>query len=355
MATFRRIAGFLENARSHDWWEFKIPPLLATAYATALFLQVSVQELWPLLLLVLLALLPGAVYVCVLNDITDLKDDLLCGKANRMAGKSGFFRICALLACFIPGLVAVWYLRNYPLTLALYGADWLAFTLYSTPPFRLKVRGAWGVAMDASGAHLLPTLWTASLIAEATSHGVPELFLCTLAVWSLTVGLRGILWHQLSDRENDRRGQVATFAARANPVSIHRFVAWITFPLEVLALGLILLQVHTPWVWVMLGVYLAVEWLTHYCWGIDLVLVQTTPRYRIVFGEYYQLQYPLGFLLGLAQQWWDAWWLIALQLLLFPYCLRIFLRNLHYLLVLRLGHGLLRRLKAVLHIKGSIS
>src|ERR1700679_2128794 len=83
-----RIAGLWKNIRTHDWWEYKIPPLLATAYATALLLRITFPQLWPLLLLDLFAILPAAAYVSVLNDITDQKDDLRAGKTNRMAGKS---------------------------------------------------------------------------------------------------------------------------------------------------------------------------------------------------------------------------------------------------------------------------
>jgi 4-hydroxybenzoate polyprenyltransferase len=342
---FQRLAGLLENTRAHEWWEFKIPPLLATAYATALLLNVSIQQLWPLLLLMLFALLPGAVYVCVINDITDLEDDRQCGKANRMDGKSAAYKFFALAVSILPGLIACWLFRHYPLTLSFYLVNWLAFTFYSVPPFRFKVRGILGVAMDASGAHLLPTLWTASLIAEATGHPVPALFLGSLGVWAVCVGLRGILWHQLLDRENDRRGQITTLAARTNPLSIRRFVSFVTFPLEVVALILILIQVDTPWAWVMLALYLSVAWLIHRCQGVDLILVQPTPRFRILLGEYYQLQYPLTFLLAMTQQSIEAIWLLLLQLALFPYCLLGFIRNLNYLIGHRLGNAIWRRLR----------
>jgi 4-hydroxybenzoate polyprenyltransferase len=356
LSRFRRMSAVLENARSHEWWEFKIPPLLATAYATALLIHVSFHALWPLLPLILFSLLPGAAYVCVLNDITDLEDDLRCGKANRMAGRSGWFKLFALTACLLPGLAAAWFLRNYPLTLSLYAANWIAFTLYSTPPFRLKVRGIWGVAMDAGGAHLLPTLWTASLIAEATGHAVPRLFLCSLGAWALAVGVRGILWHQLLDRENDRRGQVATFAAQKNPRSIRGFIAWGAFPLEVAALGLILIQVNTLWAWFILAAYLAEAALIKSWLGIDVILVQPTSRYRIMFGEYYQLQYPLAFLFAMTQQSLEAGWLIALQLALFPRCFYVFICQWHDLIRPRLGFGVRSKFKTiVLHIRRSMS
>jgi len=332
-AVLRRIAALCENARPSDWWEFKIPPLLATAYATALLLHVPFAQLWPLLLLLLFALLPGAAYVSVINDITDLKDDLQCGKSNRMVGRSGAFKFFAVAICLLVGVAAGWLLRDCPLTLCLYAATWIAYTLYSVPPFRLKVRGIWGVAMDASGAHLLPTLWTASMMAEATGHAVPVLFLVTLGVWASALGLRGILWHQLYDRENDRLGHVTTFAARRNPESIRRFVAWVDFPLEMAALAFILLQLGSPWSWVVLGAYLVREWSISRCLKIDLILVQSTRQFRIFFAEYYQLWYPLTFLVAMLQQSWWPLLLIALQLALFPRCFYVFLEHARYLLL----------------------
>jgi 4-hydroxybenzoate polyprenyltransferase len=352
----RRAAAILETIRSHEWWEFKVPPLLATAYATALLLHVSFQQLWPLLLLVLFALLPGAAYVCVLNDITDLDDDLQCGKSNRMAGRSGWFRSFALAACIVPGLAAGWLLRHDPLTLPLYAGTWLAFTLYSVPPFRLKTRGIAGVAMDASGAHLLPTLWTSTLIAEATHHAVPIPFLCTLGIWAFALGLRGILWHQLYDRENDRRGRVATFAADKDPRSIRRFVRCVAFPLEVAALLLILIQVDTPWAWAMLALYLVGEWLNHRQINIDIILVQATPRYRIILAEYYQLQYPLTFLFAMAQQSFEAGWLIVLQLALFPHCLHVCVRHWNFIVREKMARAARSKVKSLLlRLRGSVS
>ncbi len=199
-----------------------------------------------------------------------------------MVGRSIRFKVFAIGICLFFGLVAGWFLRNYPLTLGLYGATWATYTLYSTPPFRLKVRGVWGVVMDASGAHLLPTLWAASLIAEATGHVVPRLFLGTFGVWASAFGVRGILWHQLRDRENDRRGGVTTFAAGRDPKAIRVFVTRVVFPLEVAALILILAQLNIPWAFLILAVYLAMEWLVSHYMGNDLVIVRPTEGAMII-------------------------------------------------------------------------
>ncbi len=340
-SALRRLAVLGENARPGDWWEFKIPPLLATAYATALLLHVSFGQLWPLLLLLLFALLPGAAYVSVINDITDLQDDLQCGKANRMVGRSGVFKFFSVTVCLAMGVGAGWLMRACPLTVGLFAVTWVAYTLYSVPPCRLKVRGIWGLAMDASGAHLLPTLWTASLIAEATGHAVPVFFLASLGVWASALGLRGILWHQLHDRENDLLGHVATFAAGRNPESIRRFVVWVAFPLEMAALALILVQLQTPWTWVVLAGYFVREWSISHWLNIELILVKAeTPYFRILLAEYYQLWYPLTFLVAMLQ---ESWWplgLIALQLLLFPGCVGGFLIHANYFLRCQLIPGL---------------
>ena len=344
----RHVAGYWQNARAGDWWEFKIPPLLATAYATALLLHIPFEQLWPLLLLLLFALLPGAAYVSVLNDVTDLKDDLRVGKTNRMVGRSALFKFCALAACLLPGAVAGWLLRHDPITLQFYGANWVAYTLYSTPPFRLKVRGIWGIAMDAAGAHLLPTLWTATFIAEATGHPVPVVFLWTLGFWASALGVRGILWHQLYDRDNDLRGGVSTFATRSEPEAVRRSVAGVIFPVEVAALFLVLAQLDAPWSWPILAAYLAMEWVTCRAMAIDLILVHPTPRFRILFSEYYQLWYPLGFLVALAVQSPAAVGLIVLQLALFPHCFYVFLQHVHYLFWHRLKAALRGKIRLLI-------
>lgn len=342
------LAGLWRNVRSQDWWEYKIPPLLATSYATALFLHVPIQQLWPLLLLISFALLPGASYVSVLNDVTDIEDDRRAGKTNRMADKSAGFRAISLTLCVLPGLVAGWLMRHDPVTVWLYAATWVAYTLYSTPPIRLKVRGAWGVAMDASGAHILPTLWTSTLIAESTGHAIPWLFVASLGVWSLALGLRGILWHQLFDLENDRKSNVSTFATRYEARSIRRFAAWFLFPVEMVALVCVLVQVNTPWAWIFLAIYLIGEWLTSRFLEIDVILVQTTARYRIAFAEYYQLWFPLTFLFAMVQQSWAAAWLILLQFLLFPHCLITFLRHIWFIGSKKIAPPLRARLRTIL-------
>src|ERR1043166_3388662 len=75
----------LRIIRSGEWWEYKLSPLLAIGYATALLNSTSVYRVAPWLLLILISTIVGATYVSVINDITDIQEDLAAGKNNRMS------------------------------------------------------------------------------------------------------------------------------------------------------------------------------------------------------------------------------------------------------------------------------
>ncbi len=229
-----------QTTRAVEWWEYKFSPIFATVYATAFLLGVSIISLWPLLLLALFALVPGAAYVSVINDLTDRKDDLASGKQNRLVGRSRTFIALTLACCVLPGALVAIYWRHDLLLLTIYLANWTVFSLYSLPPVRLKKRGLLGVLADASGAHLLPTLLVVSLVYRWREVSIDFLWFAAVAVWSLSYGLRGILWHQLSDAENDQKAGVHTFVLRHGRSNLHRLGTFVVFPAELTAFALML-------------------------------------------------------------------------------------------------------------------
>jgi 4-hydroxybenzoate polyprenyltransferase len=153
-----------ELFRADCWWEHKLSPILATIYATAALSRIPFPSLWPVVALALLALIICASYVSVLNDLTDAKDDQASGKPSRWPRESSIVPALLLAACVAAGsgFLIVW--RKDTLLFCAYLLCWLAFTLYSAPPFRLKARGILGVLADASGAHLFPTLFAVFLV-----------------------------------------------------------------------------------------------------------------------------------------------------------------------------------------------
>jgi 4-hydroxybenzoate polyprenyltransferase len=292
--------------------------MFAAIYATALLLQSSVLSLWPVMVLSLVALVPAAAYVSVINDLTDLKDDLASGKNNRLFGKSRAFIIVTLACCIFPGLLVAIHWHNDALLLTLYLATWTAFSLYSIPPVRLKNRGIWGVLADASGAHLFPTLLVVSLVFRWSGKPIDRTWFIAIAVWSLSYGLRGILWHQLSDLNNDEKIGLGTFALRHNVTLLRRLGNFIVFPAELAALAVILLRVDSRFAIGFLFAYSLLEYLRMKQWGINLVIVAPKGRYSIVMHEYYGVFFPLAFLLSSSLQHPGDMVIIIAHLVLFP-------------------------------------
>jgi hypothetical protein len=238
--------------------------------------------------------------VSIVNDVADRKDDRAAGKANRIEGRPRV-HVAMLLALPIAlGAVFAVLWRGDPLLLSLYVAAWLAFSLYSLPPFRLKNRGVAGVLADASGAHLFPTLVAVVLVYRVAGRDLDPAWLVPMGAWAFACGLRGILWHQLVDRENDARAGVMTFAARHRSTLVEKICAFAVFPLELLALGFILVRVDDVFPVITLALYATFALVRRRLWGTEALIVRPKPRSDLVLHEYYEAFLPVGLLIGSA-------------------------------------------------------
>ena len=308
----------LASFRAGEWWEHKLVPIIMMFYATGLMLEASLARLWPSLLILLFALVPGAAYVSVINDFTDRAEDLIAGKANRLAGRSRGAIIAFIGIPVALGLLFVAQWHNDPLLLLFYIAAWLSFSLYSLPPFRLKVRGLAGVFADAAGAHLFPTLLAVVLAFRSMGRSVDPYWLGTVAIWALAYGLRGILWHQLNDLENDRIARVPTFAQRHPPRTVAALAKFIILPVELSGFSALLWQVGSPLPGIALALYAAmiaaqVHWL-----AMHATIVGTPPRFLIVMREYYGVFFPIAVLLASSLRYPSDLAILGAHLLLFP-------------------------------------
>jgi hypothetical protein len=178
-----------ELFRASSWWEHKLSPILATIYTTAAISRIPFPSLWPVVALALPALIVCASYVSVLNDLTDARDDQASGKPGRWRRESRIVPALLLAGCMAAGggFLIVW--RKETLLFYTYLLSWLAFTLYSAPPFRLKVRGIWGVLADASGAHLFPTLFAVVLVYHWNRPEAASQWTILIALWSFAAGV----------------------------------------------------------------------------------------------------------------------------------------------------------------------
>lgn len=302
-----------DSIRAGEWWEYKLVPILAVYYATALTLHVPVRSIGLGAVTLLLSVFPGAAYVSVINDITDRAEDAAAGKPNRMAGRSPLVMATLTAIPVAAGIAFSFLWRHDALLLAFYLAAWTVFSLYSLPPFRFKTRGILGVLCDASGAHLFPTLVAVVLAYRAAHRPVSAAWLVAVAVWAFGYGLRGILWHQLTDRDHDRSAAVRTFAERHEPDVAVRLGTFIAFPLELAAFAAMLWMMGSIWPPLFLAGYLVIVRMRMKRWDLRPIVVKPEPRFFIVLSEYYDALLPVSILLASLDG-----LVLALHLLVFP-------------------------------------
>jgi 4-hydroxybenzoate polyprenyltransferase len=303
--------------RAGGWWEFKFGPILALVYGTALQSRISLFTHWPTLLGIVVALACIGAWANVLNDWTDIDEDRSGGKSNRIAGKPRWLPLLLVLVTGVVGWVVALWLRPGMTGLVLYFCTSLVFILYSVPPFRLKVRGVWGILADAAGAHTLPALFAIVTISTAMDIRINPAWLTLATIWSFAYGLRGILWHQISDYENDRRAGVHTFVCAVGPTVASRLGERIIFPLEIVALAGILWWCASPLPVIFLALDILLSWRDHER-ANRIIVVAPRRQYRIFLHEFNVALLPVALLMTAAiYHPWDAV-ILVVHICLFP-------------------------------------
>ena len=293
----------LETLRVASWW-WKLAPIAAAIYATAYQLNVSLLSLTPLLLLAFAAVALQATYVSLINDLSDRTEDLASGKRNGLLGKPPSTIAMMLGCCIVPGALFAYQWRHDPLLVILYLAGWAAFAAYSLPPLRLKARGIWGVIADASGAHLLPTLFGVVLVCHWQAVPIDPAWFTAVAVWSFCYGLRGILWHQLIDRDQDMTAGVRTFVAGHSLETLRRTAHVIAFPCEVAALACMLWLAGSVFAATFFVLYVLWKWRRSWRFSSPVIVIPAEGKatfeieHRLAFFQYYEFLLPLTFLLA---------------------------------------------------------
>jgi 4-hydroxybenzoate polyprenyltransferase len=213
-------------ARPENWFASKIPPLLAIAYLEILRLAIAPHDAVRLLACALFSVCCVAIYGHVVNDLFDLDADRHAGKANRLARIRPVHRAlvtgASLIAGFLPALVT----HYSTAAITVLALNYLWPTIYSLPITRLKERGLLGVACDALGSHITPTVFVLTLASSVPATTSPRLsgFDLVATAWAGVLGFKGILHHQTADRDNDIRSGVVTFATRMPVEAVQRFL-----------------------------------------------------------------------------------------------------------------------------------
>ena len=313
---------FLATIRLNDWWHSKIPPLLAVAFALLLVGLPSPEISHDLLRLALLlaSICCVAAYGHAINDAFDIESDTAAGKPNRMARFSTASRFAICLAFFALGFLP-FFLGLLPWGISIFLLlNYLVPTLYSVPPIRLKERGIWGIASDAAGSHIFPTL----LILGAFHEYDPTRILSgAFLIWAMAFGVKGIIYHQIGDLQSDIRSGTRTLVSEGKLERWMRFLPvynlGVELPINVVLAGLLWPACPAPALALLF--YCSVEFIKT-ALGFQFAHSQEkeTHRRSVPFANsfFYELWLPLSLCFSLAFAQPAIAWLPAVLLLFWP-------------------------------------
>ena len=146
--------------RSGQWWDHKIPPLIAAAVLAVLpATDPNGLQLFVDLILFLITAVGVAAFGHVVNDLADIKTDAVAGAPNQMAALSTQTRTAVLGGTVVCGLLPWIWLPHTTAALSLLGIEILLLLIYSLKPIRLKDRAAAGVLADLSSGSSSGQRW----------------------------------------------------------------------------------------------------------------------------------------------------------------------------------------------------
>ena len=302
-STIRSIKALL---RWEHWYDSKLPLFFVLGYT--LLSRTGLN--WNTFI-ICLRLLGFAAFFLALgyaaNDFSDRAVDHRAGKSNAMRQLPEPVAIGSLVFLFLLGLACLPY--KTPSALALAGLAYFFGLFYSLPPLRFKERRACGLLAAAAAQRSLPAL----LFFDAFgAWGLDSLLFCTLYLF---IGLRGILGHQIWDREHDLQTGVHTYATEHPIDRLHRLLKLIFLIEAGLLAGLVSYQARTlAGLPALLGAYLV--WLSLQIfrrWRKGLPISPYTPPWLPMHGFYF-IVWPVGLAVSLALRQPLFWFVVILNL-----------------------------------------
>ena len=313
---------FFNLLRGNDWWFYKIPPLLAIAYGEILLQDTPPQESIITLLALLVSMFFVAAYGHVVNDIFDIEVDALASKENRMAPLQRGQRILLSLGLAVAGVIPWWSISFNSISAVSLAAIYILLTIYPAPPFRLKERYIWGAVADAATVHAIPTLLVATVFSGlgATLQAESDTLVFVATAWAFAVGMRGVLLHQIWDRENDLKSGVKTLATKFGEESLCTGINYLVFPFEAILCGglVILISQTRPWFLFPCAVYLGLLFFsTRYDEFDPSPSQEAYVGKNILLHDFYEVWLPLSLLVLLSVREPKFLLLLALHITLF--------------------------------------
>jgi len=170
----------------------------------------------------------------LLNDLTDVVQDVRSGAQSLVARRSLFARLVLFLLTLVAAIAPWWWLPTTPAIVLLLVCEFVLFALYSVPPFRWKNRGVLGPVPDALYGYVVPNLVGVLLFAQLGGR-LPMWLLAVIAVWAFLFGFVQIVRHQLVDASRDEIDGISTFVTVRGWAAVFGMLRKVVVPLEALS------------------------------------------------------------------------------------------------------------------------
>jgi 4-hydroxybenzoate polyprenyltransferase len=320
--------------RISDWWLNIVPRYLGIIYILILCYRLPLYSGFKTLFLFFSVIIFTASFAYLLNEVTDLKDDLKAGKNNSTVQLKQATKLFYLLFFFILSFFPWLFLPVTKLNFSLFCLQFLLLTLYSLKPFRLKRFPIPGVILDAfyNNVVILFVIITTLTIIADRSRQVNCWLMAVVFAWAFIKGLRGILLHQVSDRKPDLIANNRTLVTKFGPMKTVIWINRIILPLEIISfisVVLVLSLSGIPFLWLifpLFGIYLFCFfrlWERKIPWRRR----EAKFRYLYIFNDLYEEWIPIIvlFYLPFLNLWYTL--LIPIHLLFFNKIVKKIIRN----------------------------
>ena len=327
------IRPFVHRLRLSKPWNYKVPLLMIMPFFLLNTLEIQGGQAIALYACALITSVGFAGFGYTTNDLSDEEADRMVGKSNSAITYGKTNMILMAFGFLLVALLPWMYLPSDSFSLLLIVLELLLFMLYAFPPFRLKNKGVVGVFTDALYAYVVPAVlatWTFYLAGDKKMANL-TLFILPLALWLLFVGLRGIVYHQLADFENDALAGSTTWVQSIGRQTAEKIIVRFLLPLEIGTLGFFLwfLSEHGRYIPLFFGVWMF--------YGLYLYWrnkpESAEPPYKqwtnVMLDQAYTEWLPLVVLLTVGTTVCSTWVILCIHLVLFRSPLKDFICSLH--------------------------
>ena len=306
---------FQKYIRIKDWWSHILPPVLLFFYAGISNYSIGNNNIIQLTIALIFISILTAIIGYYLNDLFDIKDDLLAHKFNFVAAQTTTFKL--LFPILIIAIIFLFYLYlnrfcnlfEQQIFFSFFSLNVLLFMVYSIPPLRLKSNPIASLIIDALYSGTIFYIMAFILVQKATNDNY--LILLLIFSFGFLRGVRNYLSHIVIDFDNDLKAKHQSLATKFGKLKI-QIIANTMYPFELLFIALFVYFTIPKLIIpaLILLVIFFIKWL--------FSITQNKANYLSSLNDLYEIWLPLLLLLNVVYLNHSLYILLIIHTILFP-------------------------------------